>query len=131
MQLNAAAINYGAHAPGICGHRWTRDAYGHGALVVCAGQVVKPSGQKIRVAVARTLRSGLATANAMAAWWRARIASTDRALGWRARRQHADESDAVNLKLMGIPLGPADLTKLKQYAKAVSVATGVPSRTIR
>jgi len=33
----------------------------------------------------------------------------------------------VNLKLMGIaPWDQQDLTKLKQYCEAVSVATGVP-----
>ena len=128
-RLYATAINCGARAICIC------DTAGHatpmGALALVRfviEEVVKPSGEKIRVDWHGHSDRGLAIANSMAAI----IAGANCVhgcaigLGERVGNTQIDQM-LVNLKLMGIaPWDQQDLTKLKQYCQAVSRATGVP-----
>ena len=128
-KLYATAINCGARAIAIC------DTAGHatpmGALALVRfviGEVVKPSGENIRVDWHGHSDRGLAIANSMAAI----IAGANCVhgcaigLGERVGNTQIDQM-LVNLKLMGIaPWDQQDLTKLKQYCQAVSRATGVP-----
>jgi 2-isopropylmalate synthase len=128
-RLYATAINCGARAICIC------DTAGHatpmGALALVRfviAEVVKPSGEEIRVDWHGHSDRGLAIANSMAAI----IAGANCVhgcaigLGERVGNTQVDQM-LVNLKLMGIaPWDEQDLTKLKQYCQAVSRATGVP-----
>jgi 2-isopropylmalate synthase len=128
-RLYATAIECGARAICIC------DTAGHatpmGALALVRfvmDEVVKPSGEKIRVDWHGHSDRGLAIANSMAAL----IAGANCVhgcaigLGERVGNTQIDQM-LVNLKLMGIaPWDEQDLTKLKQYCQAVSRATGVP-----
>jgi 2-isopropylmalate synthase len=128
-RLYATAINCGARAICIC------DTAGHatpmGALALVRfviAEVVKPSGEKIRVDWHGHSDRGLAIANSMAAI----IAGANCVhgcaigLGERVGNTQVDQM-LVNLKLMGIaPWDEQNLTKLKQYCQAVSRATGVP-----
>jgi len=128
-RLYATAINCGARAICIC------DTAGHatpmGALALVRfvlAEVVKPSGEKIRVDWHGHSDRGLAIANSMAAI----IAGANCVhgcaigLGERVGNTQVDQM-LVNLKLMGIaPWDEQDLTKLKHYCQAVSRATGVP-----
>ena len=128
-RLYATAINCGARAICIC------DTAGHatpmGALALVrfvVEEVVKPSGEKIRVDWHGHSDRGLAIANSMAAI----IAGANCVhgcaigLGERVGNTQVDQM-LVNLKLMGIaPWDKQDLSKLKQYCQAVSRATGVP-----
>ena len=128
-RLYATAINCGARAICIC------DTAGHatpmGALALVRfviSEVVKPSGEQIRVDWHGHSDRGLAIANSMAAI----IAGANCVhgcaigLGERVGNTQVDQM-LVNLKLMGIaPWDEQDLTKLKQYCQAVSRATGVP-----
>jgi len=91
-------------------------------------EVVKPSGEKVRVDWHGHSDRGLAIANSMAAI----IAGANSVhgcaigLGERVGNTQIDQM-LVNLKLMGIaPWDKQDLTKLKQYCQAISRATGVP-----
>ena len=128
-RLYATAISCGARAICIC------DTAGHatpmGALALVRfviDEVVKPSGEKIRVDWHGHSDRGLAIANSMAAV----IAGANCVhgcaigLGERVGNTQIDQM-LVNLKLMGIPpWDQQDLTKLKRYCQAVSRATGVP-----
>jgi len=128
-RLYATAIACGARAICIC------DTAGHatpmGALALVRfviEEVVKPSGEKIRVDWHGHSDRGLAIANSMAAI----IAGANCVhgcaigLGERVGNTQIDQM-LVNLKLMGIaPWDHQDLTKLKQYCQVVSRATGVP-----
>jgi isopropylmalate/homocitrate/citramalate synthase len=128
-RLYSTAINCGARAVCIC------DTAGHatpmGALALVKfviEEVVKPSGEKIRVDWHGHSDRGLAIANSMAAI----IAGANCVhgcaigLGERVGNTQIDQM-LVNLKLMGIaPWDQQDLTTLKQYCQAVSRATGVP-----
>src|SRR5580700_12060985 len=128
-RLYATAINCGARAIVIC------DTAGHatpmGALALVRfviEEVVKPSGEKIRVDWHGHNDRGLAIANSIAAL----IAGANCVhgcaigLGERVGNTQMDQM-LVNLKLMGIaPWDQQDLTRLKQYCQAVSRATGVP-----
>src|SRR5271167_750776 len=128
-RLYSTAINAGARSICIC------DTAGHatpmGALALVKfviAEVVKPSGEKIRVDWHGHSDRGLAIANSLAAV----IAGANSVhgcaigLGERVGNTQIDQM-LVNLKLMGIaPWDQQDLTKLKQYCQAVSRATGVP-----
>src|SRR6201987_2452077 len=129
-RLYATAINCGARAICIC------DTAGHatpmGALALVRfviAEVVKPSGEKIRVDWHGHSDRGLAIANSMAAI----IAGAHSVhgcaigLGERVGNTQIDQM-LVNLKLMGLaPWDNQDLTRLKQYCETVSRATGVPT----
>jgi 2-isopropylmalate synthase len=128
-RLYSTAINCGAKAVVIC------DTAGHstpmGALALVRfviEEVVKPSGEKIRVDWHGHSDRGFAIANSMAAL----IAGANCVhgcaigIGERVGNTQMDQM-LVNLKLMEIaPWAEQDLTKLKQYCQLVSRATGVP-----
>ena len=128
-RLYATAINCGARAICIC------DTAGHatpmGALALVRfviAEVVKPSGEKIRVDWHGHSDRGLAIANSMAAIVAGAncVHGCAIGLGERVGNTQVDQM-LVNLKLMGIaPWDEQDLTKLKQYCQTVSRATGVP-----
>ncbi len=128
-QLNSAAINCGAHALVLCDTAGHATPMGTLALVkFVLEQVVKPSGEKIRVDWHGHCDRGLATANAIAALVAGAdcVHATALGLGERVGNTQMDQM-LVNLKLMGIaPWDKQDLTKLKRYCEAVSGATGVP-----
>src|SRR6201988_2820047 len=128
-RLYGTAIACGARAICIC------DTAGHatpmGALALVRfviQEVVKPSGEKVRVDWHGHSDRGLAIANSMAAL----IAGANSVhgcaigLGERVGNTQMDQM-LVNLKLMEVaPWAEQDLTKMKQYSQGVSRATGVP-----
>jgi isopropylmalate/homocitrate/citramalate synthase len=128
-RLYATAIECGARAICICdtaGHATPLGAFALVRFVI--EEVVKPSGEKIRVDWHGHSDRGLAIANSMAAI----IAGANCVhgcaigLGERVGNTQIDQM-LVNLKLMSIsPWDQQDLTKLKPYCQAVSRATGVP-----
>ncbi len=128
-RLYSTAINCGARAIVICdtaGHATPMGAFALVRFVL--EEVVKPSGEKIRVDWHGHCDRGLAIANSMAAL----IAGAEcvhacaLGIGERVGNTQMDQM-LVNLKLMGIPpWAEQDLTKLKEYCQAVSNATGVP-----
>jgi 2-isopropylmalate synthase len=128
-RLYATAIECGARAICVC------DTAGHatpmGALALVRfviAEVVKPSGEKIRVDWHGHSDRGLAIANSMAAIIGGAncIHGCAIGLGERVGNTQIDQM-LVNLKLMGIaPWEQQYLTKLKEYCQAVSRATGVP-----
>jgi isopropylmalate/homocitrate/citramalate synthase len=128
-QLNAAAINCGARTLVLCDTAGHATPTGAGALVkFVLNEVVKPCGEKIRVDWHGHCDRGMAVANSMAALMAGAdcVHATALGIGERVGNTQMDQM-LVNLKLMGIaPWDRQDLTKLKQYCEAVSVATGVP-----
>ena len=128
-RLYAAAINAGARAVVICDTAGHATPMGTFALVkFVMDEVVKPSGEKIRVDWHGHCDRGLAIANSMAALVAGAdcVHATALGIGERVGNTQMDQM-LVNLKLMNIPpWGDQDLTKLKQYCEAVSRATGVP-----
>jgi 2-isopropylmalate synthase len=128
-KLYGTAISCGARAICIC------DTAGHatpmGALALVRfviDEVVKPSGEKIRVDWHGHSDRGLAIANSLAAIVAGAncVHGCAIGLGERVGNTQIDQM-LVNLKLMGIaPWDQQDLTKLKPYCQAVSRATGVP-----
>ena len=127
--LYTTAIECGARAICIC------DTAGHatpmGALALVRfvlEEVVKPSGEKIRVDWHGHSDRGLAIANSMAAIIAGAscVHGCAIGLGERVGNTQIDQM-LVNLKLMGVaPWDTQDLTKLKQYCEVVSRATEVP-----
>ncbi len=128
-RLYSAAINCGARAIVICdtaGHATPVGAFALVRFVI--KEVVKPSGEEIRVDWHGHSDRGFAVANSMAALVAGAdcVHATALGIGERAGNTQMDQM-LVNLKLMGIPpWKDQDLTKLKQYCQAVSNATGVP-----
>ena len=128
-RLYTTAIECGARAICICDTAGHATPMGSLALVrFVMEEVVKPSGEKIRVDWHGHSDRGLAIANSMAAI----IAGANSVhgcaigLGERVGNTQIDQM-LVNLKLMGIaPWDEQDLTKLKEYCETVSRATGVP-----
>ena len=128
-KLYSTAISCGAKAIVLCdtaGHATPMGAF---ALVRFAlEEIVKPSGEKIRVDWHGHCDRGLGVANAIAAL----VAGADcvhaSALGVGERVGNTQmDLMLVNLKLMGIaPWDQQDLTKLKDYCVAVARATGIP-----
>src|SRR5579863_6459060 len=128
-KLYATAIRSGARAICIC------DTAGHatpmGALALVRfviNEVVKPSGENIRVDWHGHSDRGLAIANSMAAVIAGAhcVHGCAIGLGERVGNTQIDQM-LVNLKLMDIaPWNQQDMTSLKHYCQAVSQATGVP-----
>jgi isopropylmalate/homocitrate/citramalate synthase len=128
-RLYTAAINGGARAIVLCdtcGHATPMGVYVLVKFVV--DEVVKPSGEKIRIDWHGHCDRGLAVPNSMAAV----VAGADCVhacaigIGERVGNTPMDQM-LVNLKLMGVaPWEQKDLSKLYAYCKAVSQATGVP-----
>jgi 2-isopropylmalate synthase len=127
--LYTTAINHGASAIVIC------DTVGHitptgvSALIrFVIEEVVKPSGQKVRVDWHGHSDRGLAVANSLAALAAGAdcVHGTALGIGERVGNTQMDQV-LVNLKLMGVqPWADQDLTKLKEYCMCVSQATEVP-----
>lgn len=128
-RLYTTAINCGARAIVICdtaGHATPMGAFSLVRFVL--DEVVKPSGEPIRVDWHGHCDRGLAIANAMAALVAGAVCihATALGIGERVGNTQMDQM-VVNLKLMGIPpWADQDVTKLKEYCYAVSRATGVP-----
>src|SRR5579864_7783230 len=128
-RLYATAINCGARAIGICDTAGHATPMGTFALVqFIMKEVVKPSGEKIRVDWHGHSDRGLAIANSIAALIAGAecVHGTALGIGERVGNTQMDQM-LVNLKLMEIPpWDRQDLTRLKDYCHAVSQATGVP-----
>jgi len=128
-RLYSTAIDCGAMAIVLC------DTVGHAtpsgvqALVrFVLEEVIKPSGQKIRVDWHGHSDRGLAVANSLAALAAGAdcVHGTALGIGERVGNTQLDQM-LVNLKLMGVsPWAEQDLTRLKEYCTTVSEATGVP-----
>jgi 2-isopropylmalate synthase len=128
-RLYAAAINCGARSIAICDTAGHATPMGTFALVrFVMEEVVKPSGEKIRVDWHGHNDRGFAIANSMAALIAGAecVHATALGIGERVGNTQMDQM-LVNLKLMGIPpWTDQDLTRLKEYCQTVSQVTGVP-----
>jgi 2-isopropylmalate synthase len=128
-RLYSAAINCGARAIVVCDTAGHATPMGTFALVqFVIKEVVKPSGENIRVDWHGHCDRGLAIANSMAALVAGAecVHATALGIGERVGNTQIDQM-LLNLKLMGIPpWADQDVTKLKEYCVAVSRATGVP-----
>src|SRR5215470_15110820 len=127
-RLYSTAINCGARAIVICdtaGHATPMGAYALIKFVL--DEVVKPSGETIRVDWHGHCDRGFAIANSMAALAAGADCVHACAIGTGERVGNAQmDQMLVNLKLMGVsPWEKQDLTKLREYCEAVSRATGV------
>jgi len=128
-RLYATAINCGARTVVVCdtvGHATPMGAYALVKYVV--QEIVKPSGEKIRVDWHGHCDRGFAVANSVAALAAGADCVHACALGTGERVGNTQmDQMLVNLKLMGIPpWDTQDLTKLRDYCETVSRATGVP-----
>jgi 2-isopropylmalate synthase len=128
-RLYLTAINCGARAIVVCdtaGHATPMGAYALVKFVI--DEIVKPSGEKIRVDWHGHCDRGFAIANSIAALGAGADCVHACALGTGERVGNTQmDQMLVNLKLMGIPpWDKQDLTKLRDYCEAVSRATGVP-----
>jgi 2-isopropylmalate synthase len=126
ITLYSTAIRAGARAAVLCdtvGHATPRGAYNLVKFVV--EEVVKPSGEKIRVDWHGHNDRGLAIANSLAAIAAGadQVHAAALALGERVGNTPM-ELMLVNLRLLG--LIEQDLSNLKQYSEAVSKATHTP-----
>lgn len=129
QRLYSTAINCGAKAIVIC------DTVGHATpmgvvalMHFVINEVVKPSGENIRVEWHGHSDRGLAVANSMAALVAGAevVHATVLGIGERVGNTQLDQM-LVNLKLLGIePWKSQDLTKLKELCDVVSKATDVP-----
>jgi 2-isopropylmalate synthase len=128
-RLYSTAINCGATAIVICDTVGHATPAGAQALIrFVLDEVVKPSGEKIRVDWHGHSDRGLAVANSLAALAAGAdcVHGTALGIGERVGNTQMDQM-LVNLKLMEVaPWAQQDLTKLKDYCLTVSQATGVP-----
>jgi isopropylmalate/homocitrate/citramalate synthase len=128
-RLYSTAINAGARAIVVCDTCGHATPVGVFALVrFVLEEVVKPSGEKIRVDWHGHCDRGLAVANSLAALAAGADCVHACAIGIGERVGNTQmDLMLVNLKLMGVaPWDKQDLTRLKDYCLAVSRATGVP-----
>ena len=128
-RLYSTAINCGATAIVVCdtaGHATPMGAYALTRFVL--DEVIKPTGQKIRLDWHGHCDRGFAVANSIAALAAGADCVHACALGTGERVGNTQmDQMLVNLKLMGIPpWDQQDLTRLRDYCQAVSRATGVP-----
>jgi isopropylmalate/homocitrate/citramalate synthase len=128
-RLYATAIRNGARAIVICdtcGHATPMGVFTLVKFVM--DEVVKPSGDRIRVDWHGHCDRGLGVANSLAALVAGAhcVHACALGIGERVGNTQMDQM-LVNLKLMGVPpWEQQDLTKLREYCVAVSQATGVP-----
>ncbi len=127
-RLYTAAINCGARAIVVTdtvGHATPMGAYALVRFII--DEVVKPSGEKIRVDWHGHCDRGLAVPNSMAAVAAGADCVHGCAIGIGERVGNTQmDLMLVNLKLMGVPpWDQQDLSKLYAYCQAVSHATGV------
>ncbi|MDA2913577.1 LeuA family protein [Acidobacteriia bacterium AH_259_A11_L15] len=125
-KLYTTALNSGAEAIVVCdtvGHVTPRGV--RNLIRFILEEVVKPSGRKIRVDWHGHRDRGLAVANSLAAYQAGadQVHGCALALGERVGNTPIDLM-LVNLKLYGVI--DRDLTKLRDYCRKVSQATGVP-----
>ena len=128
-RLYTAAIASGARAIVVC------DTVGHSTpagvtelIKFVMDEVVRPAGGNIRVDWHGHCDRGLAIMNSLAALAAGAdcVHATAVGIGERVGNTQMDQM-LVNLKLMGAePWASQDLTRLKDYCRAVSEATGVP-----
>ena len=128
-RLYTTAIECGARAIVIC------DTCGHvtpsgvtALMRFVLDEVVKPTGEKIRVDWHGHCDRGLAVANSLAALAAGAdcVHACAIGIGERVGNTQMDQM-LVNLKLMGVPpWEQQDLTCLHEYCETVSQATGVP-----
>jgi len=128
-RLYSTAIDSGARAIVICdtaGHSTPLGAYALVKFVV--DEIVKPSGEKIRVEWHGHCDRGFGVPNSMAALAAGADCVHACALGTGERVGNTQmDQMLVNLKLMGIPpWADQDLTRLRDYCQAVAEATGIP-----
>src|SRR5579863_3232382 len=128
-RLYSTAISCGARAIVICdtaGHSTPAGAFALTKFVL--NEIVKPSGEKIRVDWHGHNDRGLAVANSLAALAAGAdcVHACAIATGERVGNTPMDQM-LVNLKLMNLaPWDKQDLTQLKAYCQSVARATGVP-----
>ena len=128
-RLYRCAIECGAKAVVICdtaGHSTPDGAYALVKFVI--DEVVKPSGEDIRVDWHGHNDRGLAVANSLAALLAGahNVHGCALGIGERVGNTQLDQM-LVNLRLMGVtPWDKQDMSRLKEYCVAVSRATGVP-----
>src|SRR5215472_8818214 len=128
-RLYSTAIQCGARAIVVCdtaGHSTPMGAYALTKFVI--DEVVKRSGEKIRVDWHGHCDRGFAVANSMAALAAGADCVHACALGTGERVGNTQmDQMLVNLKLMGVsPWDKQNLTRLREYCEAVSRATAVP-----
>lgn len=127
-RLYSTAIEYGATAIVVCdtvGHATPQGAQALIRFVI--DQVLRPSGQNVRLDWHGHSDRGLAVANSLAALAAGAdcVHGTALGIGERVGNTQIDQM-LVNLKLMGVsPWAEQDLTKLKDYCRMVSRSTGV------
>lgn len=128
-RLYKTAIEYGARAIVICDTCGHVTPSGVTALIrFVIDEIVKPSGEKIRIDWHGHCDRGLAVANSLAALAAGAecVHACAIGIGERVGNTQMDQM-LVNLKLMGVPpWDQQDLTCLKKYCEIVSRATGVP-----
>ena len=127
-RLYATAIRHGARAIVICDTCGHATPMGVFALVkFVMNEVVKPSGEQIRVDWHGHCDRGLGVANSLAALVAGAhcVHACGLGIGERVGNTQMDQM-LVNLKLMGVPpWDQQDLTRLRDYCVAISRATGV------
>ena len=127
-RLYSTAINFGARAIVVCdtaGHATPMGA--HALVRFVLDEVVKPSGENIRVDWHGHCDRGLAVANSLAALLAGAhcVHACALGVGERVGNTQMDQMLA-NLKLLGIaPWADQDFSVLREYCQAVSRATGV------
>jgi len=128
-KLYTTAIECGAHAIVLCDTVGHATPQGVRALVrFIREEVVKPTGERVRVDWHGHSDRGLAVANSLAAYEAGAdcVHASALGIGERVGNTPMDQM-LVNLKLMGAPgWGERELRKLKDYGAAVSRAVGVP-----
>jgi isopropylmalate/homocitrate/citramalate synthase len=128
-RLYSTAIANGARSIVICDTCGHVTPTGVKALIkFVVDDVVKPSGEDIRIDWHGHCDRGLALANSLAALEAGAdcVHAAAIGIGERVGNTQMDQM-LVNLKLMGVkPWVDQDLTRLKDYCIAVSEATGVP-----
>ena len=128
-RLYKTAIECGARAIVICDTCGHVTPAGVSALIrFVIDEIVKPSGEKIRVDWHGHCDRGLAVANSLAALAAGAecVHACAIGIGERVGNTQMDQM-LVNLKLMGVsPWAEQNLTHLKEYCETVSQATGVP-----
>jgi 2-isopropylmalate synthase len=128
-RLYSTAINHGARAIVICdtcGH--VTPSGTHALIKFIVEEVVKPSGEKVRIDWHGHSDRGLAVANSFAAYAAGAdcVHASAMGIGERVGNTQMDQM-LVNLKLSGAePWCDQDLTKLREYCETVSRATCVP-----
>jgi 2-isopropylmalate synthase len=128
-RLYSTAIDCGARTIVVCdtaGHSTPVGAYALTKFVI--DDIVKPSGEKIRVDWHGHCDRGFAVANSIAALAAGANCVHACALGTGERVGNTQmDQMLVNLKLMGVkPWDNQDLTALRDYCECVSSATAVP-----